>query len=211
MPGLPDGLQLPVAWPVATREHEARHLRAGRIGRRPPEPGAVPEPVEQARLAGDGPLPAIRGDGRVHHVLPVAGHDEQAAGTDALDDVSRLHGADGHVLDLAVQVVTRMEQLAGHLLDEHRQRRVGQDGSVGQGAQQADAVPGEALAQHVGQARVGIRIDLVDHGAQDLHAAPREQGMVEHDLIDGPADAGLRDDDRGRAQRSPRHRRWTGR
>ena len=122
-------------------------------------------------------------------------------GTDAFDDMARLHRADGHVLDLAVQVVARMEQLAGHLLDEHRQRRVGQDGSVGQGAQQADAVPREAHAQHLGQARVGVRVDLVDHGAQDLDAAPREQGVVEHDLVDGPADAGLRDDDRGRAQR----------
>ncbi len=114
--------------------------------------------------------------------------------------MTRLHRADGHVLDAPIEVVAGVEQLTGHLLHEHREGRVGEDRPIRQGAQQPDAMSGESLAQDIRQGRVRVRIHLVHDRTQDLDATPGEERVVEHDLVDGLAHARLGDDHRGRAQ-----------
>ena len=52
---------------------------------------------------------------------------------------------------------------------------------------------GEAADEHLGQVRVRLDVDLVDHRAEHLDAVRREEGVVEHDLVDRPADAALAD------------------
>ncbi len=114
----------------------------------------------------------------------------------ALHEVARLHGADRHVLDDAVQVLALVEHLPFDLLDEHRQRRVRQQRPVRQHPQQLDAVLGQAVAQDVGESRVRVRVDLVDDRAGDLDAMAGEQRAIEHDLVDGTADSRLGHDRR---------------
>jgi hypothetical protein len=112
------------------------------------------------------------------------------------------------VLDHPVQVVTAVEHLAFDLLDEHRQGGVGQERSVRQHAQQVDPVLGQPVAQDLGKRRMRIRVDLVDDGAHDLNTVSREERAVEHDLVNGPADASFGHDRRRRLQHA-RDRRVT--
>ncbi len=58
----------------------------------------------------------------------------------------------------------------------------------------------EAALEDLGDARLGVEVDLVDDRARDLHAVSREERGVEHDLVDRAADAALADDDRRRAE-----------
>jgi hypothetical protein len=85
-------------------------------------------------------------------------------------------------------------------LEDHRQRRVRQDRPDGQDAQQRDAVVGEAALEDARDPGLGDHVDLVDDRPGDLDAVRPEQRRVEDDLVDGPADAALADDHRGRPQ-----------
>ena len=171
----------------------------GSLGLRP-KWAPIAQPVPAPRVQLHGALRAVRGHGGGDDVVAVPGDDEERARTDALQHVARVHGADGHVLDGPVHVVARVQQLPVHLLDEHGQRGVREDGPVGQHAEQLDAVPGQATAEHVRQRRVGVQVDLVDDRPGERHAVLREERRVEDDLVDGPAHASLADDDRGRPQ-----------
>ncbi len=102
------------------------------------------------------------------------------------------------MLDEPVHVLTRRQQVAVHLFDEQRQRRMGQHGAIGQDAQQGDAVHRQAALEDLRQRGVGVDVDLVDDGADQWHAVAREEGLVEHDLIDGPAHTAFADDDHRR-------------
>jgi hypothetical protein len=124
---------------------------------------------------------------------------------DALKDVLGLHGADGDVLDDQPRSGP-MEQLAFHLLLEHGERRVREEWRIRQHAEELDAVLRQPLLEHPGQRGVGIVVDLVHDGAGDLDPVSGEEGMVEHDLVDGPTDPRLADDD-GASSEHPGHGR----
>ena len=145
----------------------------------------------------------VRRGEREDRVLAVAGHDDQRARADVLEHVVRLHRADRHAVDDAVEVGTRGDDAAVHAPQDHPQRRVGQDRPVRQHAQERDPVEGEAALQRPLDPRLLVDPDLVDEGARDRHPVRLEVRGVEHDLVDRPADAALGDDDR----RRPEHRR----
>ena len=82
--------------------------------------------------------------------------------------------------------------------------RVGLDRMGRYGRTPSNGIPclRKALFKGARQARLGVEIDLVHDRARHVHAVTFEQGGVEDDLVDRPADAALRDDDR----RRPEHR-----
>ena len=146
--------------------------------------------------AGLGP-DAVRVDDRRDDVLAVARHDDQRPRPDALEHVLRLHRPDRDAADDLVEVRAGVDRLAVDALEDHRQRRVGEDRAVREHAEQRDAVAGQATLQGPRQVRLGEQVDLVHDGPGDRDAGALEQRLVEHDLVDRPADAAL-------ATRSPR-------
>ena len=64
----------------------------------------------------------------------------------------------------------------------------------------------EAALQGPRQVGLGEEVDLVDDRPGDLDARPLEERLVEHDLVDRPADTAFGDDDR----RRPEHGRDVG-
>ena len=136
------------------------------------------------------------------------GHDEQAARADALDDVARLHRADRHVLDDAGPG----RRPGGAPRPASARRASTASGWTGCG--RYGSVPSSSMPWRARPSRRTSRAGWVRRRAStllttapsDLDAVPREQRMVEHDLVDRPADAGLGDDDRA----GPEHRRDVG-
>ena len=175
-------------------------------------PRAIAQPVEETRLAGERALGPVRGDRRVDHVLAVAGHDQQAAGPDPLQQVARLHRADGHVLDRAVQVGALVEHLAGHLLDQHRQRRVGEQRPVREACRAARcrAGPGRAAGcpGRLGCASASTLLTTAPTTSTPWRAKRARLSTISSI---GPADARLADDHHRGTQHAARHRRWRGR
>ena len=140
---------------------------------------------------------------REDRVLAVAGDDHQRAGAHPLEHVVRLHRADRHAVDDAVEVRARVDHAPVDAREDHPERRVGQDRPVRQDPQERDPVEGQAALQRPRDARLLVDPHLVHQGARDRHAVRGEVRGVEHDLVDRPADAALRHDHR----RRPQHRR----
>ena len=69
----------------------------------------------------------------------------------------------------------------------------------------------EAALEDLGDARLGVEVDLVDDRPRDLDAVAREERRVEDDLVDRAADAALADDDRRRPEHRGDRPRSTGR
>ena len=139
-------------------------------------------------------------------VLAVARDDDQRARTDPFEHVAGLHRTDRDIVDGPVEIRARMERLAPDAFEDHGQRRVGQDRTVGQDAQQRDALVGQASLQNPAQVRLGIQVHLVDDRPGNFDAVGGEVRRVEHDFVDRPTDTALRDDDRGRPEHGG-HRR----
>ena len=53
---------------------------------------------------------------------------------------------------------------------------------------------GQAAPQHLGEMRVRLDVDLVDHRAHHPHPVALEERVVEHDLVDRATHATLADD-----------------
>ena len=139
-------------------------------------------------------------DDRRDDVGPVARHDDEAARPDPLEHVLGLHRPDRDAADDLVEVRPGMERLALDALEDHREGRVGQDGPVWQHAEQRDPVSGETLLEGPRETGFGVEVHLVHDRPGDLDAVAFEQGGVQDDLVDRPADPALGHDDRGRAE-----------
>ena len=191
-----DRLEDARAGPVAAGQHEPDdRVVGGRRGRRRAA-------GRRAARRPDQP-PGDRGHDRI---LAVPGGDHQRPTPDPLEQVVRLHGPDQDMLDDDLERRPAHEHLTLQLLGQHRQGRVGEERSVGQDPEEADTVVRQPPPDDRRQVGLRVEIDLVDHGADDLHALFLEERRVEDDLVDRPADAALADDQRPRAEH-PRHRR----
>ena len=139
---------------------------------------------------------------RQDHVLPIARHDDQGPGSDSLQHVLGLHGADRDIVDDAVEVGARRSSRRAR--PRGSCRASDSRGSGGTAACRATGCRGaRGRGRGCRRSRAARRGRPCSRWPRRHGRRRREQGRVEDDLVDRPADAALAHDDRRRTE----HRR----
>ncbi len=121
------------------------------------------------------------------------GDDEGILAEEALGVIDA-HGADDDVIDDAVEGAGGIEALGLEFFGEEADGGVGEEGAVGDDAEEAETFSFEAALGELGDEVEFFGEDFIEDDADDFDAFLLEEGLVEGDFVDGFADAALGDD-----------------